>query len=157
MQQDPSPIAYCGLYCGACSFRVAFEENDRKHLAGMPAEYDKYKDTPMDRCPGCRTDECGHGFTACAAARGLEHCGRCDDFPCTRLLSFARDGIPHHAGVIANLERIRGVGEEQWLQEQSRAWRCPCGARLSWYHRTCNSCGRQATIPGFDDTQTAGQ
>ncbi len=151
MPPDNSLLACCGLYCGACSFRVAYEEDDRKHLAGMPAKYDEYRDAPLERCEGCRAEECGHGFTACAAARGVEHCGRCPDFPCDRLTAFARDGIPHHAGVITSLERIRRVGERQWLEEQSRSWRCSCGARLSWYHRTCDRCGTAAT-PGPDET-----
>lgn len=149
-RHDDSLIACCGLYCGACSFRVAFEEDDRKHLARMPSKYDKYKDAPMDRCEGCRAGECGHGFTACAASRGVEHCGRCELFPCSRLEEFARDGIPHHAGAIGNLKRIRRVGEQQWLAEQAAAWRCSCGARLSWYLRTCDRCGRQAVVPGFE-------
>jgi len=145
-----SLLACCGLYCGACSFRVAFEENDRRHLAGMPAKYDRYKDAPTDRCGGCRAAECGHGFTGCAAARGVEHCDQCDCFPCPRLREFARDGIPHHAGVIAGLERIRRVGERQWLLEQAAVWRCACGVRLSWYRRTCDRCGRRAAVPGFE-------
>ena len=151
VQSDDSLIACCGLYCGACSFRVAFEENDRKHLIRMPAKYDKFKDAPMDRCDGCLAGECGHGFTGCAAAHGVEHCGRCGSFPCSRLRDFTRDGIPHHAGVIASLERIRRVGERQWLEEQAAAWRCSCGARLSWYHRTCDRCGRPAVDPEFNN------
>jgi hypothetical protein len=38
-----SLIAYCGLYCGACSFQVAYETEDRKHIDSMPSRYDKYK------------------------------------------------------------------------------------------------------------------
>ncbi len=36
-------IAYCGLYCGACSFKVAFEEQNREHLMRMPAKYEYLK------------------------------------------------------------------------------------------------------------------
>ena len=35
-------IAYCGLYCGACSFKVAYDENARKHLQNMPSKYDEF-------------------------------------------------------------------------------------------------------------------
>ena len=138
-------IAFCGLYCGACSFRVAAQDNDRRHLQDMPAKYDAYKDAPMDVCPGCR-QESRDGRCAirdCARERGLMHCGQCSDFPCPRIRSFNDDGVPHHAASVSNLARLTEVGEEAWLREQERYWTCACGTRISWYRKECGRCGGQ--------------
>lgn len=137
-------IAFCGLYCGACSFRVAAQENDRRHLRDMPARYDAYKDVPMDVCPGCRQDsrdgQCA--IRDCARKHGLTDCGQCPDFPCPRIRSFNDDGVPHHAESISNLTRLTETGEEAWLREQEQRWTCACGARLSWYLKECR-CGNK--------------
>ena len=53
-------IAYCGLYCGACSFKVGYEENSEKHVIRMPSMYDQFKGQPLVFCPGCRLEnQCG--------------------------------------------------------------------------------------------------
>lgn len=138
-------IAFCGLYCGACSFRVAAQDNDRGHLRNMPAKYDEYRDAPMEVCPGCR-QESQDGQCAirdCARRHGLTHCGQCCNFPCSRIRSFNDDGVPHHAAAISNLTRLAEVGEEAWLREQEQRWTCACGARLSWYRKECGLCGNK--------------
>ena len=67
-------LAYCGLDCQACDFRA------------------------KAKCPGCRAaqgkvfwGECA--LATCCIAKNLEHCGRCDQFPCEQLkqFSFAKD------------------------------------------------------------------
>jgi hypothetical protein len=143
-------VAYCGLYCGACSFRVAAQESDRQHLEAMPSKYDSYKDAPLEVCSGCRQESgvCGHGIRECARNRALGHCGACPEFPCARIREFNDDGIPHHTEAIANLERLKRVGEEAWLADQERNWTCVCGARFSWYRRECPKCGTKADAVG---------
>ena len=50
-EEMPNPmnaLAYCGLYCQACGFKVAYEEQDRNHLRAMPAKYDRYKEDPLE-------------------------------------------------------------------------------------------------------------
>ena len=138
-------IATCGLFCGACSFKLAFDENDRAHVRAMPARYEKAKEDELEACPGCRgeapacdADPCK--IRACARTRGLTHCGLCAEFPCSILSAFANDGVPHHSETLGNLKRLREVGEEAWLAEQRTRWICSCGARLSWYLRDCPSC-----------------
>lgn len=138
-------ISYCGLYCGACSFRVACQDSERKHLAAMPAKYDKFKNEPLgEPCGGCKPDpnSCGDcGIRTCAKGKGLSHCGLCADFPCARITEFSRDGVPHHAEVMDNLKAIREMGEEAWVAAQEKSWTCACGTKLSWYLRKCPKCG----------------
>lgn len=138
-----SLLGYCGLFCGACSFKVAFETNDRRHLAGMPRKYSKYADAVLQFCPGCSKDEDeGCEIRNCARAHGFLYCGLCPDAPCSLLRRFSEDGIPHHSEVIANIERIKKVGVKEWLKEQKERWTCDCGAKRSWYLERCTKCGR---------------
>lgn len=136
-------IAYCGLYCGACSFRVAFEENDREHITQMPAYYDRLKNEPLEFCPGCRLEnKCGEcDIRDCAISKGIEHCGQCKDFPCDILARFNSDGKPHHEESINNLNLIKEIGEEAWLELMRGKWTCKCGSKYSWYYKECLKCG----------------
>jgi hypothetical protein len=145
MSADLDLLAYCGLYCGACSFKLAFDENDRAHVRAMPPRYDKAKETELEACPGCRSEPAVDGddsckIRSCARSRGLEHCGSCAEFPCSILSAFANDGVPHHSETLGNLRRLREVGEAAWLAEQRARWTCACGARRSWYLRDCSRC-----------------
>lgn len=64
------PMAYCGLECDACSFRT------------------------KTNCPGCRVaggklfwGECA--LAKCCIAKGHEHCGKCEEFPCEQLKEYS--------------------------------------------------------------------
>ena len=133
--------APCGLYCGACP---------RSMPAGRElAELAKLWETdPADLvCRGCLSDttavfcrECR--FRSCAASKGIEHCFRCDTFPCADLVKFRNDDMPHHSVVLANLARMREAGLEGWLEEQRVRWSCPsCGEPFAWYDEKCGKCG----------------
>ena len=137
-------IATCGLYCDACSFKLAFDEKDRAHLQGMPAKYAVSEDTPLQACPGCRKDSASGGceIRTCAEAKEVAHCGACPELPCPRIAEFDGDGTPHHGDSIASLKRVREVGEALWLEEECRRWTCACGAKRSWYLQECPKCGR---------------
>ena len=143
MKKDKHLIGYCGLYCGACSFKVAFDENNREHLIAMPAKYDRHKEAELQFCPGCKQEdkpgECA--IRDCARDKNMDHCGHCPGFPCEKLELFCNDGTPHHTDTIRNLQQLRKMGEEMWLAIQAQKWTCPCGAKLSWYMQNCRSCG----------------
>lgn len=132
---DLALLAYCGLYCGACSFKLARDTNDMEHVRRMPARYDTHKHTLPEACPGCRLEnQCGPcAIRDCARGRSLDHCGQCRDFPCERLLQFSRDGVPHHGASLANLEAVAALGAEAWLEDQRARWTAPDGTPLSWY------------------------
>ncbi len=135
-------IAYCGLYCGACSFKVAFEEKNKEHVTSMPSYYDRLKDEPVEFCPGCRLENiCGEcAMRDCAISKEIEHCGQCGDFPCDKVSSFNNDGKPHHGEAINNLNLLRELGEEKWLEHMKDKWTCKCGTRFSWYYQKCPRC-----------------
>jgi hypothetical protein len=139
-------IAYCGLNCEACSFRVASLEKDASHLDNLPARYERLKPArieDMELCLGCRHDtEPGPcHMRECAKGRGYSTCAECPEMPCEKLMAFCGDGAPHHGAVVENLKRIREIGGEAWALEQEREWRCAaCGKRLSWYNKECPEC-----------------
>jgi hypothetical protein len=135
-------IAYCGLYCGACSFRVAYESSNNEHITRMPSQYDHLKNITLEYCPGCKLDnQCGDcDIRDCARSKGIEHCGLCCDFPCAKLVSFNKDGKPHHAESISNLNLLREIGEAEWLELQNEKWSCKCGTKYSWYMNECEKC-----------------
>ncbi len=146
MNRDLDLLAYCGLYCGACSFKLAVDENERAHVLSLPDRYEKAKWAELESCPGCRSELAAGGddpckIRSCARARGLGHCGACTDFPCGDISAFAGDGAPHHGETLANLKRLGEVGEPAWIAEQQVRWTCSCGARRSWYVGTCPDCG----------------
>ena len=135
-------IAYCGLYCGACSFRVAFEENNREHIMHMPTYYDRFKNIALEFCPGCRLEnKCGEcDIRDCAVNKGYEYCSQCNDFPCDKSISFNSDRKPHHAETINNLNLLKETGEEKWLDLMREKWTCKCGSKHSWYYKECAKC-----------------
>ena len=146
MSTDLGLIAYCGLYCGACSFKLTVDENERAHVLSLPARYDKAKEAELEPCPGCRNEPASSGddpceIRSCARTRGLEHCGSCAEFPCSVITAFAADGTPHHGQTLENLRRLGEAGNATWLAEQQARWTCTCGTRRSWYLRKCPQCG----------------
>lgn len=132
--------AYCGLYCGACSFKVAYETKDRRHLQSMPSVYDKYKNDALDNCPGCRLEnkrgECR--IRDCAVEKGIDYCIQCSDYPCEIINEFGHDKKPHHNETFKNLEMLKELGEKEWLERMKEKATCPtCHARYSWYFSEC--------------------
>ncbi len=132
-------IAYCGLYCGACSFRLAAQENDRNHITNMPSYYDKFKNNPLEYCPGCRLEnKCGEcQIRDCAINKNYNHCDECPDLPCDKIINFNNDGKPHHSAVLSNLKLLKEIGEQNWLEYMNKKWTCHCGAKTSWYYKSC--------------------
>ena len=133
-------IAYCGLFCGACSFRLAAEENNRKHIANIPSHYDYLKNKPAEYCPGCRLENrCGECIIRdCAIDNKLDYCSQCIRFPCDKITKFNNDGKPHHSEVLSNLKLLIEIGENNWLEYMTKKWSCKCGAKFSWYYKICN-------------------
>ncbi len=133
-------ISYCGLYCGACSFKLAFETNNRDHINNMPSCYDKLKDNPLEECPGCRLEnKCGEcKIRDCAMEKNVDFCSKCKEFPCGLIKAFSHDGKRHHEEVLHNFNLLKEYGEEQWLEMMRNKWTCQkCGKRMSWYHKEC--------------------
>jgi hypothetical protein len=143
--------AACGLYCGACRSRLASERKDSAVLEQTAQTVSKLlgKTVTSDDmyCEGCQSDirtiHCRScAIRECAFSKGLTHCSQCGDFPCKRLVEFNQDAYPHHHEVLKNIERIREIGIDAWLEEQRARWHCPdCGSASCWYADTCPDCG----------------
>ena len=137
-------ITYCGVYCGACSWKWAGKENDEHHLTERGKMLEPMEKQYWLACPGCKVgshrSDCE--FRICAEGRGLDRCVDCAEFPCKRHEDFNNDGVQHHANTIASLNALKNNGEEAWLGMQEKRWTCSCGARLSWYLKSCLKCGK---------------
>ena len=104
-------IAPCGLDCGLCT---------------------KYYTVGASRCPGC----CGPDFfnkhpscayiTCCVKKKGLEACGQCEEFPCSRFKApeeyetMDSPSYPPYSKVIANLNFVKEHGIEPFVELQSK-------------------------------------
>jgi len=99
----------CGLFCGCCSDQVI----DKKcHGCGCEC----------GKCAGsAHSSQCD--IVRCVKDHDLEHCGECQDFPCTMLIQFANDPIWRtHLPVLENLRRRKKIGTEKWIEEQKQFW-----------------------------------
>jgi len=136
--------AVCGLFCPACFIFIAQREgpDTRKLVAeslNLPVEYIK--------CDGCRAENrfiyCENNcrMVPCAAEKGVDFCGECDEYPCEILKEF-QAARPHRIELWPSLERIREVGHEKWFYEMLKHYSChQCGTVNSAYHSTCRECG----------------
>ncbi|MCL1797649.1 MAG: DUF3795 domain-containing protein [Eggerthellaceae bacterium] len=102
---DYEALSYCGIYCGDCS-------NYRQNM----------------NCGGCKSEpellwDCT--TRACAANKGLLHCGQCPEFPCAELKEFYHDGKPSHLKAYENMLEIIGKGADVWLDEQNPSTQAP--------------------------------
>ncbi len=105
-------IGVCGLDCGLCP---------------------RYYTVGASRCPGCG----GRGFsekhpscsfiTCCVKKRGLEVCGQCGEFPCSKFKSEEEyrqvepsSSYPPYRNVLANLKFIREKGIAQFISRQEK-------------------------------------
>ena len=133
-------VSICGLYCGACSFRIAAMENDKNHIDSMPSVYDHVKNLPLEFCPGCRLEnKCGEcAIRDCAMERKVDYCSKCGDFPCNRISAFSKDGKPHHEEILQNFALLESLGETRWLEYMAEKWKCKkCEVKRSWYYKKC--------------------
>lgn len=142
--------APCGLYCGACSIRAAYNRKDEQLLKAMADGVAVYLGHAVEAsdmaCGGCLSDtlaapcrECK--IRDCAFAKGFTRCSECGEFPCELVTNFNNDGLPHHSEVLKNIRRQKEIGIDSWIKEQSERWRCPnCSAETNWYAGQCPEC-----------------
>lgn len=138
--------SHCGLYCGSCLLILALKRGKLKAYARQ------WKCAPEDlECYGCRSEkvskfcsECT--IRGCARGRGVGFCIDCGDYPCAhfkRLKELSKER-PHLRLQPSELERVRTIGSEQWLEYQRKRWSCPeCGELFAWYEDKCCKCGRK--------------
>lgn len=159
-------IAPCGLYCGACSIRLAGKRRDQQLLAQIAEVLTIQQGQPIKvedlACDGCLSSDvvaivCRNcELRACALNKGIRHCSECSDSPCQPLVDFSKDGLPHHAEVLDSIQCQRKSGLDSWAEEQRKRWRCPaCSGDIDWYAGQCYACGA-ALAAQFSPPQVPG-
>jgi hypothetical protein len=138
--------AVCGLFCPACSLYIGTTEDPER----LKAIADRFQQ-PVEacKCYGCRSEKrsfyCENlcHMYSCAAKRGLDFCGECEEYPCEELNKFQAER-PHRLELWESLKRINEAGYLQWFEEEKIHYACPdCGTINSAYDMTCRSCGRE--------------
>lgn len=132
-------IGCCGIYCGACfayrseipklAKRLANALNQEKFWKiAVPFDWvGSYKDfrkwlgfLARIRCSGCQAGG-GNPFCEirrCCQKRGYVSCAECEEMPCQKLEWM----IKRYKGwILKNLQRIKEVGYDAWLDEQRKA------------------------------------
>ena len=123
-------IAPCGIDCRLCRAYT----RDRKP------------------CPGCRGNDCqkSDACITCVIKNCKElvtgnhlFCFSCAQFPCVHLRHLDdRYRVQYSVSVLANLERIKAVGVETFVTEETSRWTCPeCDMLLCMHKPQCLNCG----------------
>lgn len=141
---DKKLAAVCGLFCPACTIFIGTKE-DPERLKVMAQRTQR----PVEelQCHGCRTEKrCYYcksicTMAKCAAAKGVDFCGRCPEYPCKNLRSFQAE-MPHRIELWKSQERIKEAGYEKWYAEMIEHYSCQkCGTINSAYDLKCRKCG----------------
>jgi hypothetical protein len=142
---DKKLAAVCGLYCEACILFIATTE-DPARLKALAERFQLSEE--VMKCYGCRADKRGPycqtcKMFACANERGIDFCSECEEYPCNDLKQFQSER-PHRIELWDDLERIRDIGYENWLQEIKENYSCPqCRSINSAYDLKCRKCGQE--------------
>jgi hypothetical protein len=127
--EDRWDISICGLNCAVCDIYMAShgDEEKRRELVDW---FKKEMDLDVDIvCDGCRGSLDRHWspdcvFLPCAREKGVDHCFECAEFPCAKVEEFREDEHDHHRRTVENMERMREMGLEAWIEEQRRRGQC---------------------------------
>ena len=100
---DPSLVAYCGLYCGACP----------AHL--------------KEKCPGCHGNDKASWcqVRTCCAGKGISSCADCEEFPnpkdCKKFHNFMSKllGFFFRSDRAACIQQIRELGIQGHADDMS--------------------------------------
>jgi hypothetical protein len=132
---DINLAAPCGLYCGIC----------RQYLV---LKKDLFEERGLKQgCKGCRIrhKNCAFIRRDCHALKKdeIDFCYECEKFPCDNLKKLDKGYRERWSvNLIKNLEKIKEVGAEEWLEEQRRLYTCPeCGGEICIHDTECYDCG----------------
>ncbi|MFX1258907.1 MAG: DUF3795 domain-containing protein [Promethearchaeota archaeon] len=85
-------LAYCGDCCTYCPRFIATLSGSRKKLKDVAFLMKKVGwhynlDEPeKNKCEGCQDIEnCEYGIKECCMERKIENCGKCIDYPCSKV------------------------------------------------------------------------
>lgn len=118
-------IAPCGMNCGVC---IAYLR-EKKPCSGCRM----VSENKPQHCVSCIIVNCNK-----LSETDSGFCMDCEQFPCPRMKRLdARYRKNYKTSLIVNQKKIKLVGIEAFLQNESLKWSCPyCGTILS-IHRDC--------------------
>lgn len=122
-------LAPCGMNCTVCYAHLKKKQ---------PCRGCRGRDeSKPEHCRQCK-------IKACALEQGFDFCSSCPTFPCTILKRLDKSYRQRYqVSLIANALRLKAVGAEQYLTEESEKWTCPdCGGIVSLHDRVCSECGK---------------
>jgi len=145
MQDKKKSSAVCGLFCPSCTLFIGTnEEPDRLEAIAKSLK----QPVEVCKCEGCRSGKRSYYcenlccMVTCAAEKGVEFCGECNEYPCEKLRKFQAE-LPHRIELWESQERIATVGYSQWFDEMLEHYSCPnCQTINSAYDLACRVCGR---------------
>lgn len=122
-------IAPCGMNCGICLGYLREKnrcEGCRFYCEGKP-EY----------CKKCIIINC-----ALLSQTESKFCYDCPKYPCRRLKQLdQRYKTKYHMSMIENLETIKKIGLDNFVENENKRWICPsCGAVRSVHRDFCLYC-----------------
>jgi hypothetical protein len=145
INSDKSLAAVCGLFCPSCTVYIATHE-DPERLKILAERFGLPPEELM--CDGCRAERRSFycrgrcHMAKCAAGKGIDFCGGCDEFPCDNLKEF-QSQLPHRIELWDSLKRIDEAGWGTWFAEQTSDYSCDCGTINSAYDFECRECGAE--------------
>ena len=134
-------IAPCGMNCGLCIGHL----RRRKPCPGCTDSDDSSK---PGHCVVCAIKTCEH-----RSADPEALCVTCASYPCARLRRLdKRYRSKYRMSMLENLEELRKIGVEAFVELERVRWACPrCGALVSVHRETCLVCGESV-----EDTRGTG-
>jgi Protein of unknown function (DUF3795) len=137
--------AVCGLFCPACHVFIG-TQYDPDRLRVMALRFQRSFEEL--KCNGCQSEkrcfycESKCTMSKCAAARRVDFCGECAEYPCKDLKAFQAE-MPHRIELWKAQARIKEVGYEKWYAEMVKHYSCKkCGTLNSAYDLKCRKCGK---------------
>lgn len=119
-------LAPCGINCTVCY----------RHLGKNPcAGCSSYDSAKPETCRKC-------AIKACAAEKGISHCGVCDSFPCKPMKMLDKSYHKRYAvSLIENCLTVKEYGVEDFMTAQRSTYTCPaCGGLISLHDGDCSNC-----------------
>jgi hypothetical protein len=139
--------AYCGIYCGSCIIRLAYEQNRPESI---PEPW-KTMSIGMDlECHGCKSDHvypnCAKcEMRACAKKKQMDYCFTCEAYPCEKIPKGDLSEFPPHFTLASQHQHLLEKDKvAEWLDLHKKRFTChKCGKTFSWYDKVCHSCGEK--------------
>ena len=91
-------LGFCGDDCNYCPRYIATRSGDVERLKEVAALWKiiGWRDTIVSpeemTCRGCSSvNRCTLGIRECALEKGIENCGKCNDYPCEKILKIFKE------------------------------------------------------------------